>query len=247
MKNYDAKTFGSFVADIYEDFYAEQTEPTATKVDLLVELAAGGPALDVGCGTGRMALALAERGVPVIGVDSSPDMLDVLRAHDHNELVSARLCDVTSDPIEGQYRLAYLLFEVFLMVGDRDAQRSTLDNIVGSLEPGANVLIEMSVFDVGDWAQFVDGSVRVSDLQPGRVVIGTSRYDRSSNRLDYQDVLLSSEGIRLIPLTMHPLSPAELDVMARGAGLEPVATWSNWDRRPYFAGSPTLIALYRLP
>ncbi|SPT52784.1 bifunctional 3-demethylubiquinone-9 3-methyltransferase/ 2-octaprenyl-6-hydroxy phenol methylase [Actinomyces bovis] len=247
MKNYDATTFGSFVADIYEQFYADQTEPTANKVDLLAELARGGSALDVGCGTGRMALALAERGISVIGVDSSPDMLDVLRAHDHRDLVSARLCDVTREPIEGRYRLAYLLFEVLLMVGDCDAQRSTLDNIVGVLEPGAHVLIEMSVFNIGEWAKFVDGAVRVSDMQPGRVVIGTSRYDHSTNRLDYQDVLISSDGIRLIPLTMYPLSPAELDTMARGAGLEMVATWSDWDRRPYFSGSPTMISVYRLP
>ncbi len=246
MKDYDATTFGSFVADIYDQFYADQTEPTATKVDLLAELADGGPALDVGCGTGRMALALAGRGIPVIGIDSSSDMLDVLRAHDHRDLVSARLCDVTSDPIEGRYCLAYLLFEVFLMVGDRDAQRSALDNIVGALEPGAHVLIEMSVFDAGEWAPFLDGAVRVSDLQPGRVVIGTSRYDRSTNRLDYQDVLISSDGIRLIPLTMHPLSPSELDSMARGAGLEPVAKWSDWDRHPYLPGSPTMIGVYRL-
>lgn len=247
MKNYDATTFGSFVADIYEHFYADQTEPTATKIDLLAELADGGTALDVGCGTGRMALALADRGISVVGLDSSPDMLDVLRAHDQGGLVSARLCDVTNDPIEGRYRLAYLLFEVFLMVGDRDAQRSALDNIVGALEPGAHVLIEMSVFDVDEWAEYVDGAVRVSDLQPGRVVIGTSRYDRSTNRLDYQDVLISRDGIRLIPLTMHPLSPAELDTMAQGAGLDPVAAWSDWDRRPYLPGSPTMIGVYRLP
>lgn len=64
--------------------------------------------------------------------------------------------------------------------------------------------------------------------------------------LDYQDVLISSDGIRLIPLTMHPLSPSELDSMARGAGLEPVAKWSDWDRHPYLPGSPTMIGVYRL-
>lgn len=246
MKNYDATTFGRFVADVYEDFYAEQTTPSAAKVNILTELAAGGTALDVGCGTGRIALALAGRGVPVVGVDSSPHMLDVLRENDTDQRVTAHLCDVTRDPLDGRFRLAYLLFEVLLMVGGRDAQRATLDNIVATLEPGAHLLIEASVFDVDQWAEFVDGAVRVSSMQPGRVVIGTSLYDRGANRLDYHDVLISSEGIRLIPLSMYPLSPAELDQLARGAGLEPVSMWSDWNRTPYLPGAPTMIATYRI-
>lgn len=159
--------------------------------------------------------------------------------------VVRRLVDVTRDPVDGCFSLAYLLFEVFLMVGGRDAQRATLDNLLPALRPGGHLGIEASVFDVDQWLHYVDGAVRVSAMQPGRVVLGTSLYDRSTNRLDYHDILIGADGVRLVPLSMYPISPAELDRLAAAVGLTRVALWSDWHRTPYVPGAPSMIAVFR--
>lgn len=245
MDGYGPTTFGASIADIYDDHYANEVAPTDVKVRQLVEFAASRPVVDVGCGTGRMALALAAEGLVVTGVDASPEMLTRLKERDGAELVRRELADVTDQPIEGRYGLAYLLFETFIMVGDRNAQRRALRNITGALEPGGRLLVEISVFELDRWSDYVDSSVRVSSMSARHVSIGVSRYDKAAGRLDYQDVIISQDGVRLVPVTMHPISPAQLDELADGAGLTREAHWSDWAGTPYKRGGPSLVAVYR--
>lgn len=245
MKGYRAETFGDVIADIYDAHYALEVRPSAEKVDLLTRLADGGPVLDVGCGTGWMAMALADRGLPVTGLDSSEQMLQRLRANDTRGLVRPQLADITTDPVDGDYALAYLLFETLIMVGDHTAQRAALDSIAGAVRPGGAVLIEISIMDLDRWADHVDSSVRVSAMAADHVGIGVSKYDKAAGRLDYQDVLISEQGIRLLPVTMHPTTPQQLTTMAEAAGLRKESHSSDWAGTKYAKGMPSLVAVYR--
>lgn len=245
MKGYRAETFGDVIADIYDAHYALEVAPSPEKIEVLSRLADGGPVLDVGCGTGWMAMALAERGLDVTGLDSSQNMLERMQENDRAGRVRPLLSDVTAGPIEGEYGLAYLLFETLIMVGDRTAQRAALDNIAGALRPGGAVLIEISIMDLDRWSDHVDSSVRVSAMAADHVGIGVSKYDKSAGRLDYQDVLISEQGIRLLPVTMHPSTPQQVTTMAEAAGLRKESHWSDWAGTKYTKGMPSLVAVYR--
>ncbi|WP_147681013.1 class I SAM-dependent methyltransferase [Actinomyces ruminicola] len=245
MDGFEPSTFGDAIADIYDEYYRSEVEPTPEKLAVLDRLAAGGAVLDVGCGTGRMAVALSQRGLSVTGVDVSQAMLDKLAQLDKERKVRARLLDVTRETIRGSYSLAYLLFETFIMLGGRAAQESALRNIASSLVPGGAVLLEFSVFEVDGWFERGFGSVRVSKMGVDYVALGMSTYDREAQRLDYQDVLITERGIRLLPLTMFPTLPHELEKMASRCGLRKEAHWADWAGTRFGRGMPSLVAVYR--
>lgn len=247
MQDYGPQTFGDRIATYYDKHYQLETTPTAEKIGVLADLAAGGPVLDVGCGTGLMAIALAERGLDVMAVDSSPKMLDQLRKNDPGHSVQSGLVDVTRDTIEGSYSLAYALFETLIMVGDRRAQQATLENIARSLRPGGKLVVEISVFDLDSFAELIGNTARVMSMSPDHVGVGFSMYDRDSGRLDYQDVMITEEGIRLFPIVMYPSSPQQLTTMAQGAGLRKHAHWSDWTGEKYRTRAPSLVAVYERP
>lgn len=244
MRGYDSRTFGRAFAAVYDGHY-EDRGADPTKLAALTRLAEGGAVADVGCGTGRIALALAEEGLTVTALDASPEMLEVLRGKPGAERLDIRECDVARESIPGSYALGMLLFETLIMVGDHDAQRRTIANVAETLEPGGRLVVEFSVLEPEEWFRYTDSVVQVDQLEAERLVLRASRYDRVDGRLDIQEVVFRDDRAHLLPVEMHPTDPKDLDAWCRDVGLQPEARWSDWHGTRWSRRDGAIIAVYR--
>lgn len=244
MRGFGPSTFGDRIAEHYDQHYALETTPSQEKIDLLLSLAQGGRVLDVGCGTGMMAGALAAKGLSVTAIDSSPEMIRRVRAREDSDAIESAVCDITEDPVEGGFDLAYALFEVLIMVGDRRAQARALENLARSVRPGGKLLLEVSIMDLDRYAEYIGTGARVSSMAADRVVVGFSQYDRDTGRLDHQEVVLTEDGIRLFPIVMHPISPKDMVRLAAGAGFTVESQSSDWAGSKYRNGDPSLVIVF---
>ena len=235
--------FDGPVAAAYDDpddvmFSPEVLEPT---VDLLVELARDRPALELAIGTGRVALPLSQRGVPVRGIDLSQAMVDQLRAKPGADQIEVAIGDMTTTRVEGSFGLVYLVFNTIGNVTTQDGQVAVFANAAAHLEPGGCFLIETNVPIV---RKLPPGErFAVFDHTDGHV--GIDEYDVATQRT-WSHHYSSSDGV-----TYHRSStpfryawPAELDLMARIAGLRLRDRWADWDRTPFTAESTKHVSVW---
>lgn len=254
VEAYDASTYGERFADVYDDWYAAITDTDAciaTVADLAIGRAgeagddADGDVLELGVGTGRLAIPLAARGLRVTGVDASATMLDRLRAKPGGDAVATVLGDMVDPPL-GERRFALVLVAyntLFNLVGDGDQARC-LAAARDALVPGGLVVVEAFVPDpAGRPSNVVEPKAMTAD----RVVLSVSRSDPDRQVVQGQYVDITEAGIRLRPWEVRWASPHEIDDLAVAAGLEPEARWSGWDRADFHDGAPTHISLYRRP
>ena len=242
MDDYRPETYGERIADLYDRMTAVLPDP-ADCVDRLAELAGPGPALELGIGTGRVALPLAARGVPVHGIDASAAMVERLRAKPGGEAVAVTLADFTDVPVEGSYRLVYSVFNTFFSLLTQDEQVRCFAAVGDRLAPGGAFVLELFVPDptLHPGGQ----SVRARHLGLDLVRLDVALHDPAAQRVDFQNVLLTGDGIRLLPGAVRYAWPSELDLMARLAGLRLRDRWGGWRREPYTASTSGLyVAVY---
>jgi SAM-dependent methyltransferase len=242
MDDYRPETYGERIADLYDRMTAVLPDP-ADCVDRLAELAGPGPALELGIGTGRVALPLAARGVPVHGIDASAAMVERLRAKPGGEAVAVTLADFTDVPVEGSYRLVYSVFNTFFSLLTQDEQVRCFAAVADRLAPGGAFVLELFVPDptLHPGGQ----SVRARHLGLDLVRLDVALHDPAAQRVDFQNVLLTGDGIRLLPGAVRYAWPSELDLMARLAGLRLRDRWGGWRREPYTASTSGLyVAVY---
>jgi SAM-dependent methyltransferase len=213
-------------------------------VDVLASLAGDGPALEFAVGTGRVALPLSARGVPVSGIELSPSMADRLRAKPGADAVPVTIGDMTTARVGGAFSLVYLVFNTIENVTSQDEQVAVFANAAAHLAPGGRFAVEVEVPSLTGLPSGERG--RVFDLSPGHVGIDT--HD------DPVGQLLSSHHWTLIDGHWVQGSgqyryvwPSELDLMARLAGLRLEHRWAGWDRSPFAADSASQVAVYRKP
>lgn len=217
----------------------EVLEPT---VELLGELADTGAALEMAIGTGRVALPLAARGVPVSGIELSPDMVAQLRAKPGGADIPVTIGDMTTTRVEGSFRLVYLLFNTIGNVETQDRQVACFANAAAHLEPGGSFVIENVVPDL---RRLVPGHDAVVFAHaPGYV--GYDRYDDlvAQHAVSHHFVADGS-GARELRTPWRYAWPSELDLMARLAGLELANRWADWDRSPFTGDSESHISVWR--
>jgi SAM-dependent methyltransferase len=242
MDDYRPETYGERIADLYDRMTAVLPDP-ADCFDRLAELAGPGPALELGIGTGRVALPLAARGVPVHGIDASAAMVERLRAKPGGEAVAVTLADFTDVPVEGSYRLVYSVFNTFFSLLTQDEQVRCFAAVADRLAPGGAFVLELFVPDptLHPGGQ----SVRARHLGLDLVRLDVALHDPAAQRVDFQNVLLTGDGIRLLPGAVRYAWPSELDLMARLAGLRLRDRWGGWRREPYTASTSGLyVAVY---
>jgi SAM-dependent methyltransferase len=239
----DSSTYGERIADRYDEGH-KLLGSTSAEVELLVGLAAPGlRALELGVGTGRVAIPLAERGVAVTGIDSSPKMLAKLAAKPGGDKVRTVLGDMSEVAVDGPFDLVYVVFNTFFGLFTQEAQVDCLTRVAARLAPGGKLLIE--AFVPGP-ARFTDGQTfRTVTVSDDRVVVEASRHDPITQRIDTALVYMThGKPIDLVPIRIRYVHVAELDLMARVAGLSLHARWAGWNREPFGPGSGGHVSVY---
>jgi SAM-dependent methyltransferase len=228
--------FAGEVARRYDESAADMFAPevVGAAVDFLAELAGGGAALELGIGTGRVALPLAARGVPVHGIDLSPDMVAQLRAKPGGSEIPVAIGDFATTRVEGTFALAYLVFNTIGNLTTQDAQVACFRNAAAHLEPGGRFVIETGVPG--------RGGLRVFDLSDTHV--GVDEYDAATQGLVSHHFTLVDGEWRRLSVPFRSVSPAELDLMARLAGMRLRERWSGWRREPFTGESTKHVSVW---
>ena len=241
----DKEYFGERVAARYDDISAGMFDPAVVEpaVDLLAELAGGGAALEFAIGTGRIALPLAGRGVRVAGIDTSEAMLARLREKPGAEGVDAVAGDMAATRVEGEFSLVYLVFNTIFNLTTQDGQVACFANAAAHLPAGGRFVIEARVPELQRLP--LGQTVLPWRADPGGLSYYV--YDVVTQRLSGQHFHLEDGRLEASPTEMRYAWPAELDLMARLAGMRLEHRWGGWSREPFTALSPAHVSVYRKP
>ena len=237
--------FGEQVAARYDESSAEMFEPGAVDpvVDFLAGLAGRGAALELGVGTGRIALPLARRGVRVYGIDLSEAMVARLRAKPGGDQVEVTIGDFATTTVDGSFSLAYLVFNTIMNLTTQDGQVACFQNVAAQLEPGGCFVIEVMVPAL---QRLPPGeTVRAFDVTPAH--LGFDEYDVASQGLISHHYSLVDGGLEVVSMPFRYAWPSELDLMARLAGMTLRERWGGWKREPFTSDSPRHVSVWEKP
>jgi SAM-dependent methyltransferase len=241
MEGYTPATYGDRIADQYDSLYESMFDVEGA-VDFIAQLAGSEPALELGIGTGRVAIPLARRGVDVHGVDTSEAMVARLRAKAPDLDLPVRMGDFGAVDLGGPYSVIFVVFNTFFALLSQKAQVEAFRRIAAALADDGVFVIEAFVPDPGRW----DGHQRVSSdgvsIDGARLEV--SRHDPVDQRVESQTMTISAEGIRFSPVSLRYAWPSELDLMAQIATLRLRERWSNWTRSPFTSDSRSHISVY---
>jgi SAM-dependent methyltransferase len=244
MKRYGAETYGERGADLYDSWYQDILDP-GDCVDRLVELAGGGPVLELGVGTGRIALPLAARGLEVHGIDASPAMLERLRAKPGAEGVHTYLGDMGKVAVDGEFPLVLVAANTLFMLPSQDEQVDCFQAVARRLTAGGRFVVEAQVPEPRMYA--TRREVRAQRVDTDSVVLVASTFDPLTQRMEAQQIQLGEGGVRLVPGVLRFAWPAELDLMARLAGLRLSQRWGGWRHEPFTAATTLHVSVYERP
>ncbi|WP_326820751.1 class I SAM-dependent DNA methyltransferase [Streptosporangium sp. NBC_01756] len=243
---FDPAAYGRAIADVYDDIYVTTMADRATEsaVDRLHGLAEGLPVLEFGIGTGRLALPLAARGLTVAGVEGSAEMVRELRAKPGGDRIPVAVGDFATTRVEGEFGLVVLAINTIFALPSQEAQVDCFRNAAAHLRPGGRFVVETWIPDL---AAFRNGTaLRLLSLSEDRVFAEAARLSRADQMMYTTKVNLTSGGLRLLPANHRYAWPAELDLMARLAGMELEHRWSDWDAAPFTDDSRAHVSVYRL-
>jgi SAM-dependent methyltransferase len=237
--------FDERIAARYDESSAEMFDPESVDpvVDLLVELAAGGRALELGIGTGRIALPLAQRGVPVQGIDLSKAMVARLRAKPGGEDIGVTIGDLATTKVEGSFSLVYLVFNTIMNLTTQAAQVACFRNAAAHLEPRGCFVIEVMVPEL-------------QRLPPGEThrVFSWSESHWGIDEYDVATQGLISHHLESVDGRLERSSgpyrfvwPSELDLMAELAGMTLRERWGGWKREPFASDSRKHVSIWEKP
>jgi SAM-dependent methyltransferase len=230
---YTDATYGDRVAEAYDEWYeASFAEDTVAAVSFLRELAADGPALELGIGTGRLALPLAEAGIDVHGIDASKAMVGKLKSKPGGDRIPITIGSFADFSLETRFRLVYVAFNTFFGLLTQDEQISCFAAVTRHLTPDGVFAMQAFVPDV---TRFDVHNQRVAADSVGidEVALETSTHDPFTQRTDSAHVVIRDGSIRMYPVRIRYAYVSELDLMARLAGLRLHERWAGWDRESY--------------
>jgi SAM-dependent methyltransferase len=234
---------GDDVAARYDETSAEMFNPSVLDptVNLLAELVGDGAALEFAIGTGRVALPLAARGVPVSGIDLSSAMVTRLRAKNGADRLDVAIGDIATTRVDGSFRLVYLVYNTIGNLFTQDRQVACFANAAAHLEPGGCFVIEVVVPDLRRLPPGEDA--RVFAHAPGYV-----GYDRYTDVVAQQAVshhfVADGSGVREFRTPFRYVWPSELDLMAKLAGMSLRDRWAGWDRSPFTGESTSHVSVW---
>jgi SAM-dependent methyltransferase len=213
-------------------------------VDLLAALAGDGPALELGIGTGRVALPLAARGIAVAGIDLSEEMVARLRAKPGGDALQVALGDFATTRVGGSFTLAYLVFNTIGNLTTQAAQVACFRNVAAHLAPGGCFVIELGVPGL----RRLPPGERFVPFDVSEDHLGIDEYDVAIQRLVSHHYLRREDGaFEYESLPFRYCWPAELDLMAQLAGMELRERWSGWKREPFDNESTSHVSVWQKP
>lgn len=238
-----AITWGREIAEVYDHVHAAKFEPSVLgpMVSALSELSRGGRALEFAVGTGRVALPLSERGVPVAGIELSQHMVDRLRAKPGADAVAVAVGDMTTTRVPGRFQLVYLVANTIMNVTTQDEQLAVFANASAHLQPAGYFVVEVVVPQL---RRVPPGEVaRVLNLEPEHVGIET--LDDPVGQVAWSHHWFDVDG-RLVrhSAPYRYVWPSELDLMAQATGFRRHARWAGWDRQPFTSDSSSQVVVY---
>jgi len=243
VQGYTSSSYGDAFADVYDDWYGTVSDVAAT-VALVARLAAaagGGAVLELGVGTGRLAVPLARAGLAVTGVDASSAMLERLRANDPSGSVTPVLGDMVDDLPAGPFAAVLVAYNTLFNLLSAERQRACFAAVAGRLAPGGAFVVEAFVPAPQGASQ-----VSVRSLTADRVVLSVSVHDLERQVAEGQYVEIGEAGgVRLRPWAIRWATPNQLDEMAADAGLVRTERWGDVDGRSYTPDSERHVSVYR--
>jgi SAM-dependent methyltransferase len=243
MSGYREETYGERIASIYDEWYASFEEAAVTT---LSQLAGNGRALELGIGTGRLALPIRAKGVAIEGIDASPAMVAKLQAKQDGAEIPVTLGNFADVAVAGRFSLIFVAFNTFFALLTQEEQVRCFQNVAAHLDEGGVFVVEAFIPDL---ARYSNGrqtfrTIRVGDDE---VHLDATLLDPVNQRLASQHIVLSEQGTRLYPVRLRYAWPAELDLIARLAGLQLRQRWGDWTQGPLTADSGRHVSVYERP
>jgi SAM-dependent methyltransferase len=238
--------FGEDVAARYDESEGETFESAAVEsvVDFLVDLAGGGTALELGIGTGRIALPLSRRGVRVHGIDLSTAMVARLQAKPGAEDIGVTIGDFATTRVEGTFSLAYLVFNTIMNLTTQDEQVACFQNVAAHLAPGGRFVIEVGVPDL----QRLPPGETFRPFHVSATHIGFDEYDVARQGLISHHYTAGPDGnLEPSSIPFRYVWSAELDLMARIAGMTLRDRFAGWRREQFTSESTTHVSVWEKP
>lgn len=234
--------FDEPMAKTYDVKWANLFEPAVLDpaVDFLADLAGTGAALELGIGTGRIALPLSQRGVRVHGIELSPAMVAQLRAKPGADKIGVTIGDFATAGVGGTFRLAYLVRNTIENLTTQDQQIECFRNVAVHLEPGGRFVIEV---EVPALQRLPPGeTVRAFTLTPAH--LGFDEYDIAAQGLVSHHYWIKDGQLEVLSAPFRYVWPSELDLMARLAGMTLRERWGSWKREPFTSDSTSHVSVW---
>ena len=245
-EEYGPSTYGDRVADLYDEWYLQPDHPylgdVADTVAFLKELAGEGPALELGIGTGRVALPLQEAGVVVQGIDASVAMVKKLEEKPGGREIPVTIGSFANFDLDARFRLIFVVFNTFFGLDSQEEQVSCFRAIERHLSDDGVFVMEAFVPDLArfDRGQRVGAVMVENDV----VQLDVTIHDALAQQSTSQHVVIREDGIRLIPVRVRYAFVPELDLMAQLAGMRLRERWAGWRKEPFGPGAGKHVSVW---
>ena len=238
--------YGRSFADVYDEWYADVSDVEAT-VEHVAELAAaagGGRVLELGVGSGRLALPLAARGLDVTGIDTSDSMLDLLAAKPGAAALTVHRGDMAEVDtlVDDGFAVVFVAFNTFFNLDSEQQQRRCLEAVARILEPRGSFVIE--AFVPTDPPERIERDLSATRVELDRLVIAATEHDPGAQTITGQHVDITEAGVRLRPWRIRYATPVQIDDMASNVGLVLAERHAGWRREPITASTMSHVSRY---
>ena len=238
--------FDARIARTYDEYSADRFRPEllAATADFLAAITGDRPALEFAIGTGRVALALSQRGVRVHGIDISPPMVEQLRAKPGADSIDVTIGDVATTRVDGEFGLVYLVYNTIANLTTQDEQVECFRNAAAHLAPGGCFVVELYVPDLRVLPP--GQTVRAFAVGPGYVAF--DEFTDLPNQISWSHhYRVDGERLHVFSAPFRYVWPSELDLMARLAGLRLRERWAGWEREPFTGESTAHVSVWEKP